>query len=226
MCVCVVVFASGPRQHSRERNGARTAAHPRRDTNPVGRRDCQDHSDREGQRHPTGESSTTSLKTVDRGDPSYHLFNKYCFRFSLGHSYSKDKRRSISTWGLYFPNYLRLKLQIGRFFLLSCSCDAVGMAVLDGSQAVHIPKKYTKGFHSIKRDIFGNVASMRASQRLTLTCFLNDGSSSHNCGVTWLFTPSCAHFAVVVSTSCSGCLNSPALTAFAHFLHHTLLGLP
>lgn len=61
MSVCVTVFASGPRQHSRERNGARAAANPRRDTNPVGRRDCQDHSDREGQRHTTGER--TSLKT-------------------------------------------------------------------------------------------------------------------------------------------------------------------
>lgn len=170
--VCVAVFASGPRQHSGERNGAWAAAHPRRDTDPVGRRDCQDHSDREGQRHTTGESSTASLKTVDRGDPSYHLFNKYCLRFSLGH-YSKDNLVDFNT-GLDIPNNLGLKLQIGRFFFFNWSCYAVGMPVLDGSQVVPISKHLfffsphnLKGFHYFKKaDIFVNLASMRESQRL------------------------------------------------------------
>lgn len=193
MCVCAAVFASGPWQHSRERNGAWAAAHPRRDTDPVGRRDCQDHSDREGQRHTTGESGTTSLKTVDRGDPSYHLFNKYCFRFSLG-LYSKDNLVDFNM-GLYVPNNLGVKLQIGRFFFLNCSCYAVGMPVLDGSQVVPISKHldfFRRQYQGVSlvqesghfcKSCF-NARIVKTHVRVTLTCFLNNGSSSDYCGVT------------------------------------------
>lgn len=75
---------------------------------------------------------------------------------------------------LYVPNNLGLKLQIGRSFFLNCSCYAVGMPVLDGSQVVptskHLDCFFTdnlKGFHYFKKaDILVNFASMRESQRL------------------------------------------------------------
>lgn len=62
VCVCVAVFAPCPWQHSRKGNAAWVTAHPRRNTDPVGRRDCQNRSHREGPRHTTGKSNTPSLK--------------------------------------------------------------------------------------------------------------------------------------------------------------------
>lgn len=57
---CLAVSAPGPWQHSRDGDAARAAAYPGRNSDPVGRRDRQDSSHREGPGHPTGEKNTPS----------------------------------------------------------------------------------------------------------------------------------------------------------------------